>query len=382
MKILFVSMNSIHFVRWIENLKDSEHDLYWFDVLDRGELQTFPRVKQYAKWKERKMPYIKGEYFLKKKMSTVFNIIQPLLEVTIDEKLKQIIEEINPDVVHSFEMQNCSYPILRTMKKFPNLKWIYSCWGNDLYYYKDLSRHNAKLRKVLQRVDYLQADCERDCKLAVGLGFSGYLNEVIPGGTGYMVESLAKHKKEIAERKIILIKGYQHIFGRALIVVQEMEKIQLTYPEYEIVIFGAHQEVCSFIENKKLPFKFFTRNELSQQELLQLMGQSLLYIGNSISDGIPNTLLEAIVMGAFPIQSNPGNATAEIIADGINGFLINDPKCNNEIYSIICKALNNKSLIAKAYAFNENIAKLRLDYAINNIKVNNLYRKIVNESRS
>jgi hypothetical protein len=48
-------MNSIHFVRWIENLKDCEHDLYWFDVLDRG-LQTFPRVKQYAKWKERKMP--------------------------------------------------------------------------------------------------------------------------------------------------------------------------------------------------------------------------------------------------------------------------------------------------------------------------------------
>jgi hypothetical protein len=63
--------------------------------------------------------------------------------------------------------------------------------------------------------------------------------------------------------------------------------------------------------------------------------------------------------GKLLIQSNPGNATTEIIADGINGFN-NDPECNNEIYSIICKALNNKSLIAKAYAFTAYIAKLRL----------------------
>jgi hypothetical protein len=141
-------MNSIHFVRWIENLKDCEHDLYWFDVLDRG-LQTFPRVKQYAKWKERKMPYIRG-IFLKKKMSTVFNIIQPW-SYYWRKKLKQIIEEINPDVVHSFRNATLFVSNLKTMKKFSISKWIYSCWEMTYIITKILSRHKTKIRKVLQR---------------------------------------------------------------------------------------------------------------------------------------------------------------------------------------------------------------------------------------
>jgi hypothetical protein len=42
-------------------------------------------------------------------------------------------------------------------------------------------------------------------------------------------------------------------------------------------------------------------------------GQSILHIGNSISDGMPNALLEAMGMGAFPIQSNPGKVSEEVI---------------------------------------------------------------------
>ena len=67
MKILFVSMHSIHAIRWIENLKDTSHELYWFDVLGIGKLDTIERVKQFANWKHRKLPYIKGEYFLSKR---------------------------------------------------------------------------------------------------------------------------------------------------------------------------------------------------------------------------------------------------------------------------------------------------------------------------
>jgi hypothetical protein len=40
--------------------------------------------------------------------------------------------------------------------------------------------------------------------------------------------------------------------------------------------------------------------------------QSVLHIGNSISDGMPNALLEAMGMGAFSIQSNPGKVSEEV----------------------------------------------------------------------
>ena len=134
MKILFVSMPSVHVIRWIENLKDTNHELYWFDILNRGKLETLDSVRQFTDWKKRKLPYIKGEHFLRKNIPFLYQKIIPYLEITVNEALENIILEIQPDVIHSFEMQSCSYPILATMKSQPNITWLYSCWGNDLYY--------------------------------------------------------------------------------------------------------------------------------------------------------------------------------------------------------------------------------------------------------
>ena len=75
MKILFISMPSIHVIRWIENLKDTPYELYWFDVLGRGKLKTIDKVQQFTDWKKRKIAHIKGEHFLKKKFPFLYNNI-------------------------------------------------------------------------------------------------------------------------------------------------------------------------------------------------------------------------------------------------------------------------------------------------------------------
>ena len=133
MKILFVSMPSVHVIRWIENLKETNHELYWFDVLGRGKLDTIDSVIQFTNWKKRKIGSIKGEYFLSKKIPFLYEKIVPFLELTTNEVLEKVITEIQPDVIHSFEMQSCSYSIFKTMEKHPKIKWLYSCWGNDLF---------------------------------------------------------------------------------------------------------------------------------------------------------------------------------------------------------------------------------------------------------
>ena len=166
MKILFVSMPSLHAVRWIENLNASGHELYWFDVLGKGKLHTKISIQQITDWKKRKVPYIKGEYFLQRNFPVFYNTLQPVLEVTANEKLTKILNEIQPDLVHSFEMQSCSYPILETMQKFPQIKWLYSCWGSDLFYYQNQPQHESKIKAVLSRIQYLHTDCERDFLIA------------------------------------------------------------------------------------------------------------------------------------------------------------------------------------------------------------------------
>lgn len=376
MKILFISMPSIHAIRWIENLKETNNELYWFDVLNKGRLQTIDSVTQFTDWKFRKIPTLKGEYFLYKKAPFLYNLVHSLLEVTANEKLEKIINEIQPDVVHSFEMQNCSYPILKTMKKFNHLNWIYSCWGNDLFFYQNNPIHKFKIKKVLQRVNYLHTDCERDYKLAKELGFNGNFLGVIPGGTGYKINDLIKIRLPFEERKIILVKGYQNTFGRALTIVKALNELQSEMIAYEIIVFGAHNEVVKYLEENQLAYKLFHRHELTHNQLLEWMGKALIYIGNNSSDGMPNTLLEAIIMGAFPIQSNPGGATSEIIVPKKNGLLIKNTEDVEEIKELLKNALLNQKMIKAAMEINLAIAYDKLDYEINKKKVIAIYQNI------
>ncbi|WAC01944.1 glycosyltransferase [Lacinutrix neustonica] len=107
------------------------------------------------------------------------------------------------------------------------------------------------------------------------------------------------------------------------------------------------------------------------------MGTALLYIGNSASDGLPNTLLEAIVCGAFPIQSNPGGASEDIITTEKNGLLIQECSHIETITQQIKKALETPDLIEQAYHYNQNIVKPQLEITLIKAKVLKAYKSVV-----
>ena len=375
-------MPSLHAVRWIENLNSSGHELYWFDVLGKGKLHTKISIQQITDWKKRKVPYMKGEYFLQRKFPVFYSSLQPFLEVTANEKLAKILNEIQPELVHSFEMQSCSYPILETMQKYPHIKWLYSCWGSDFFHYQNQPQHVSKIKSVLSRIQYLHTDCKRDLTLAENLGFKGKHTNVIPGGGGFHLEQFLPYSQPISERKIILIKGYHHNVGRGLKLVKAVQRIHESIQKlgFKVVVFGAHPIVIAYVKENQLPYVVHDRHGLSHHDLLQLMGKSALYLGNSISDGMPNTLLEAMIMGAYPIQSNPGNVTAEIITEGENGFLIENPEDENTIADAILNVLQQPALLQKAFDNNQKITKEQLDYAVNQQKILALYQQIENDT--
>ncbi len=371
-RILFISMNSIHAQRWIENVDNVHQELFWWDITSSGKMILNENSTQITDWRKRKIKYITGEHFLRKKIPWLYNSIEPFLQVTIAEQLENFIQELKPDVIHSFEMQSCSYPIVSVLNKHNNIPWIYSCWGNDLFYFKNFKSHNSRIKQVLQRVNFLQTDCNRDIAIAKELGFKGISLDVIPGGGGFSLEAIQNKKLPINQRKIILVKGYEHKFGRAINVLKALSELKEITSIYEVVIFACHPIVIDYVKNNALPFKALPKEVLSHQEVLELMGKSLLYIGNSISDGMPNTLLEAIIMGAFPIQSNPGGATLEVIfAD--NGLLIENPESVLEIKTLILKALTCEINFDKAFILNNELAKTKLDYNLNRIKINKIY---------
>ena len=376
MRILFISMNSIHAKRWISNVENDRRELYWWDITSSGKMDLQENVTQITDWKTRKIKYLKGEHFLRKNVRPLYDLIEPILQITIAEKLELLIKEIKPDVIHSFEMQTCSYPIQKVISRHKNISWIYACWGNDLYYFQNIKHHKYKIQQVLKRVNYLQTDCARDITLAKSLGYKGPNLDVIPTGGGFNLNEINTMKLPVYQRKIILVKGYENNFGRAINVLNALTRIKENLCDYEVVVFASHPVVMDYVKRNSLPYKVLSKEALSHFEVLELMGKSLIYIGNNISDGTPNTLLEALIMGAFPIQSNPGGASMELVNKD-NGLLIENPDSVLEIKALILKALSGEIDFEKAFNYNEELAKSKLDYYWNRQKINKLYTDLI-----
>lgn len=380
MKILLVAMNSIHFVRWTNQLKDSGHEVYWFDILDGGRAARLPWVNQVTGWKQ-KYPNFKGRYFFKKRAPRLYKLLSPLFERNTEKEFERVLQEVKPDIVHSIVLYISCFPILNVMKKHKSIPWVYSSWGSDLFYYRNQPKFKKQILKTLPYIDYLITDCKRDIAIAKDLGFGGEVLGTFPGGGGFEYEKTDKYIKPINERKTILVKGYQGRSGKAIEVLKALEQIFDKLNEYSIVVFGADKEVIEYITKNKLKVTVLPRVKfLPHNEILKLMGEALMYIGNSNSDGMPNTLLEAIAQGAFPIQSNPGGATEEVIVHEKNGLLIDDCENINQIKNVILQALNSPELIDSAYVINLNEVKPR--YYLESIKINvfKAYNSIVKKN--
>jgi glycosyltransferase involved in cell wall biosynthesis len=365
MKILMVSMPSLHFFRWTEQLKDAGHEVYWFDVVDGGQkVERINWVHQIVGWKLRwNFP---GRHFIKSKFPKIYTLIQKLNERNVSKVFEQKLLEIKPDAVHSFALYVACTPIIEVMEKHQYIKWIYSSWGSDLYYFQNEPRYLADIKKVLPRINYLFSDCKRDYEIAKNYGFVGEFLGVFPGGGGFPLNEMDAYALPFEQRKTILIKGFQGRSGRAINVIKAVEQLKEELMDYEIVVFGADEEVVEYTANSILQNweNFLVIGKISQNEVWQLMGKSLIYIGNSNSDGIPNTLLEAICMDVFPIQSNPGGVTEEVIANGINGLLIEDCKDVMEIKEKIKFILSSPSLLQSALEENKEIKENLSDQKI------------------
>lgn len=379
MKILMVAIPNHHFFQWVNQLEHAGYEVYWFDITDgAGFSNKIKWVKQCNGWK------LKWDFpfrtLVKNKFPSIYRFIQQFNERKIEHVFQNYIDQIQPDIIHSFEMKLAGLPIFPVMKN-NSIPWIYSSWGSDVYYYKELGLSKKEVTDCLKRVNYLITDCNRDYKLLQQLGFTNNYLGVFPGNGG--INFINKMIQPIKDRKYILIKGYEDGVGKALTVLNAFKLgLWKVLSKYEIVVFSADDVVIDFVKNSRFyqefPPKIFPRNEyVSNDVILELMGNSIVYIGNSISDGMPNTLLEAMGMGAFPIQSNPGNVTEEVVTHNQNGCIIDNPVSENEIAKLINDTLLNTELLNQAQERNIKFIQDKYSRSILQDKIVSLYAQII-----
>lgn len=362
-----VSMPSLHFFRWTEQLQDSGHEVFWFDILDSGGSSRLDWVKQFSHWKQ-KYPKLKGRHFAKKHLPKLYKSVSNYTQNDVALAFQKVLLEVQPDCVHSFVLQISCLPILEVMKQHNNIAWLYSSWGSDLFNKANKPNYEQDLTSVLSVINYLITDNLRDYEIAKNHGFKANFLGAFPGGGGFNYNAFNKDwMQPISNRKTILIKGYQGALGKCIEVLKAVVLLKEKLINYNLVVFGADDEVIDYVNTNDdflgINLKMHSKKEfLPHNAILQLMGKSLIYIGNSSSDGMPNTLLEAIVMGAFPIQSNPGGVTEEVITNHKNGLLINNCNAITTISEHIETAINTPELIKSAYKHNQNNIKPKFEY--------------------
>lgn len=379
MKILMIAIPNHHFFQWVNQLKDSGYEVVWFDVTDGGsKVNRIDWVKQVKGWKLRwNFPL---RIRIKNGFPKLYQYIQKFNERKVADVFNKLIQNEKPDVVHCFEMKLSGLPILSVMENNKHIPFIYSSWGSDMFYYKEMGVSDSKVKQFFNRVNHLITDCKRDYNIAIQSGYKSNYLGVFPGNGGLEIdESLIK---PIDKRNIILIKGYDDGVGKALVVLKSLELISKSVIKgFKIVVYSADESIKSYIDESNffsdLNVSVYARSGfLANNELLKIMGESCIHIANSISDGMPNVLLEAMAMGAFPIQSNPGNVTEEVIENKKNGYLISNPLDKEHIASLIQEAIANNKLREKAQQYNVSFIKEKYNRDNLKPKIVNIYKTV------
>ncbi len=389
MRILFVAMsNSIHTVRWISQLSDQRYDIHLFPATRTAPDPALSNIKNI----KLHLAGI-GARCIAGIVCAGVNLLKPTQRLLLSKItnfndrsfwLSQVIRLVKPDIIHSLEIQHAGYLTLAARErlggKFPT--WIVTNWGSDIYLFGRLSEHVEKIKTVLSACDYYSCESQRDVQLAQDIGLQGEVLPVLPNAGGFDLARVSQFRQPgpTSTRRMILIKGYQGWVGRAFVALRAIELCANELRGYRVAIYLPSDEVKIAAElvsqSTGIPIDLIP--PCSHDEMLRLFGRARLYIGLSISDAIPTSLLESLVMGAFPIQSCTSCAD-EWVENGQTGLIV-PPEDPEVVAAAIRRAVTDDLLVDYAADQNRRLAKKRLDQSIIKPQVIAMYEKVAEQS--
>ena len=389
MKILFVAFpQSVHTARWIEQLTGRGWDLHLFPSVNDELHADLDEVTTYGvgRFRPRDLPAtVRWRQLAPRRGLSRASMFLSRFNPSRGSRasiLAQLIRQIRPDIIHSLEFQHAGYLTLEARQEFSDGEfptWIASNWGSDIYLFSRFDEHIARIRAVLASCDFYHCECERDVGLARSLGFAGQVLAVCPGGGGFDVAAISRLAQPgpASARRVIAVKGFQNWAGRAMVGLKALDMCADMLPGYTVKIYGANPDVE--VAGKLLAANTGVRVEstaigMSRDEVLRIHGSARISIGLSISDAISTSLLEAMSLGSFPIQSDTSCAS-EWFENGETGFIVpaEDPRL---IAEAIRRALADDALVDRAAPRNLQTIRQRADSSVVGPAVAAAYQRV------
>jgi glycosyltransferase involved in cell wall biosynthesis len=234
---------------------------------------------------------------------------------------------------------------------------IVTNYGSEIVWFSRHPNHKKKLIALLQIADGFSAECARDYELAANLA-TGFRNLPLMPVAGGLERNLMPEQA----RNKITIKGYENHWGKAIVVLEAMAEISTQLAGVELVFYSCNKPVLAAARKVEretgLKITTYKKGALSHAQVLALFRTSLIYVGHSLSDGISTSMLEAMAMGAIPIQTCTSCAD-EWVLEGETGFLV-EPNDTEAIKAAIISVL--KSNFDSHHARGENYKVIESRY--------------------
>jgi glycosyltransferase involved in cell wall biosynthesis len=310
-------------------------------------------------------------------------IIGPLSLNAPQKRFLKMVESIIPDLVHA---QRIPFEGLLSQVTPKHIPLIVSIWGNDITLHaKGSPIMAAATRRVLQRADALIADTHRDIHLGKEWGLRKDAKTlVIPGAGGIQIENFKPENltndlpEELPEEPIIVNpRGQRPGSLRQDIFFHAIKYFVLSGSRGIFVcpsLLGDEQS-HNLILKLGIHDRVFLWPKLTQAQLWHLFSKSSVYASPSIHDGTPNSMLEAMALGCFPVTGNI-ESMREWITHGENGLLVN-AKDAKVMANAFVQAINDSALRHRAVKINSELIAERANYSENMKAVRDLYILVV-----
>lgn len=278
--------------------------------------------------------------------------------------LAQIIRNWQPHIIHTLGLEAGGFYYQPIREKYGLEKigvWVQQLrGGSDLALNRLDQGRAAILKKILAQPDWIITDNSRNpdylAQLGVGPERLAPINPV-PGTGGMEVDRLASLATEPpAKRRLILWpKAYESPWSKALPVLEALKLSWDRIQPCEIHLLAADQETRLWASALPTEIRAVCtlHERLPRNEALKLAARARVMLIPSLVDGIPNTMYEAMALGALPIVS-PLDTISTLVADEVNVLMARN-LYPDEIAQALGRAMSDDALVERLAAVNREL---------------------------
>lgn len=322
-RILFIGeLHSSHALSWIELLSSfrSEFEIEglhtsWasppkanFPIVDAIHLSDFERFRVVAQKKAQKLFGSKNQY---QQVSYIhdFGNYNALQLTNIQRALKRY----KPHIVHTLGIFPASAFFMDALSFKDigcNPAWIVQARGGpDIALNRKTPALGATIRAILKRCDYFIADNPKNYSIAQEMGLDpAKLSKTgpVPGTGGIDPSMFAGVPLPSQKERIILWpKAYNCIQSDGLAVVEALRLALPRLGDFRLIATAAMPDVeywfKTFLESYGSRVAIYSR--LPREQLFEIYRTARVLLAPSLSDGVPNSMYEAMASHTVPILS-------------------------------------------------------------------------------